>query len=318
MAPGGYNQNVQIVQHPDYVALLNEMVHNTRVIRWMDVQGQTCRSGRGESRAHWEGETLVIDTKNFHQSTSLRGSSPNLHLVERIRRVDADHLVYEFTVDDPTTWTKPWTAQVPMMKPTGSFTSTHATKAITACRDPERRAGDREERRRKPQLAAVNPREVADHITSPIRWPLRQRVGELLQTRAASLAAQPIGAHLHRTADVCLSTGRFESIPPVDEMSKSTTKPRYRRESSGDSPGCSVRTSTYARTTRGIAVDDLQDVRPMIFMPISRCGGTGWLLMKSAARLSECRKYRTRSRTFCDPVGRHRRGSDRRMSRRCT
>jgi hypothetical protein len=95
------------------------MVHNTRIIPLDGRPRVNVPQWAGEPRAHWEGDTLVIDTKNFRQSTSLRGSSPNLHLVERIRRVDADNLLYEFTVDDPTTWTKPWTAQVPMVKADG-------------------------------------------------------------------------------------------------------------------------------------------------------------------------------------------------------
>jgi hypothetical protein len=119
MTPGGYNQNVQIVQHTDYVVLLNEMIHNARIIPLDDRPRLNVPQWVGESRGHWEGDTLVIDTRNFHQNTSLRGSSPNMHLVERITRVDADNLLYEFTVDDPTTWTKPWTAQVPMVKSEG-------------------------------------------------------------------------------------------------------------------------------------------------------------------------------------------------------
>ena len=119
MAPGGYNQNVQIVQHPNYVALLNEMIHNTRIIPLDGRPLVDVPQWAGESRGHWEGDTLVIETTNFHQNTSLRGSSRNLRLVERLRRVDADSLLYEFTVDDPTTWTKPWTAQVPMVKTEG-------------------------------------------------------------------------------------------------------------------------------------------------------------------------------------------------------
>jgi hypothetical protein len=119
IAPGGYNQNVQIIQHRDYVVLLNEMIHNARVIPLDGRPRLNIAQWVGESRARWDGDTLVIDTKNFHQNTSLRGSSPNLHLTERIRRVDADNLLYEFTVDDPTTWTKPWTAQVPMVKAEG-------------------------------------------------------------------------------------------------------------------------------------------------------------------------------------------------------
>jgi hypothetical protein len=119
MAPGGYNQNVQIVQHPNYVALLNEMIHNTRIIPLDGRPLVDVPQWAGQSRGHWEDDTLVIETTNFHQNTSLRGSSRNLRLVERLRRVDADNLLYEFTVDDPTTWTKPWTAQVPMVKAEG-------------------------------------------------------------------------------------------------------------------------------------------------------------------------------------------------------
>ena len=119
MAPGGYNQNVQIVQHPNYVALLNEMIHNVRIIPLDGRPRVGVPQWAGESRAHWESDTLVIETTNFRQNTSLRGSSPNMRLVERLRRVDADSLLYEFTVDDPTTWTKPWTAQVPMVKTEG-------------------------------------------------------------------------------------------------------------------------------------------------------------------------------------------------------
>ena len=119
MTPGGYNQNVQIVQHADYVVLLNEMIHNARIIPLDDRPRSNVPQWAGESRGRWEGDALVIDTRNFHQNTSLRGSSPTMHLVERIKRVDANSLLYEFTVDDPTTWTKPWTAQVPMVKSDG-------------------------------------------------------------------------------------------------------------------------------------------------------------------------------------------------------
>ena len=119
MSPGGYNQNVEIVQHPTYVVLLNEMVHNARVIPLDGRPRVNVKQWAGESRGHWEADTLVIETTNFLESTSLRGSSPKMHLVERIRRADADSLIYEFTVDDPTTWTKPWTAQLPMVKSDG-------------------------------------------------------------------------------------------------------------------------------------------------------------------------------------------------------
>jgi hypothetical protein len=119
MVPGGYNQNVQITQHPDYVVLLNEMVHNARIIPLDGKPRANIPQWVGESTGHWEGDTLVIETKNFHQNTSLRGSGPKMHLIERIKRVDADNLLYSFTVDDPSTWTKPWTAEVPMVKADG-------------------------------------------------------------------------------------------------------------------------------------------------------------------------------------------------------
>ena len=114
MTPGGYNQNVQIVQAPGYVVLMNEMVHTARIVPLDGRPHGNVRSWAGTSRGHWDGDTLVVDTKNFSHETSLRGSSPNLHLVERFTRVDAETLQYEFTADDPTTWTRPWTVQMPM------------------------------------------------------------------------------------------------------------------------------------------------------------------------------------------------------------
>jgi hypothetical protein len=70
----------------------------------------------GDSRGRWEGDTLVVDTTGFLGETAFPNAGPNLHLTERFKRVDAETLLYEFTVSDPTTWTKPWTAQVPMRK----------------------------------------------------------------------------------------------------------------------------------------------------------------------------------------------------------
>ncbi len=118
MTPGAYNNHVQIAQAPGYVTLVVEMVHDARVI---PVDGRPRLPARipqykGDSRGRWEGRTLVIDTTNFLRETSFRGSSANMHLVERLTRVDADTLLYEFTVEDPKTWTKPWTAAIPMKK----------------------------------------------------------------------------------------------------------------------------------------------------------------------------------------------------------
>ena len=120
MTPGGYNNNVQLLQTPEYVALLNEMNHDVRIIP-MDRRPhlpEHIAQWRGDSRGHWEGDTLVVETTNFLRETSFMrgGSSANLHLVERFTRVSADRLMYEATVEDPTTWTRPWTFAIPMKK----------------------------------------------------------------------------------------------------------------------------------------------------------------------------------------------------------
>ncbi len=118
MTPSAYNNNMQLFQTADHVVILNEMVHNARII---PLDGRShlpadLRQWVGDSRASWDGDTLVVETRNFLRETSLGGSSANLHLVERFTRVDADTLLYEFTVSDPTTWTGPWTAEVLMTR----------------------------------------------------------------------------------------------------------------------------------------------------------------------------------------------------------
>ena len=116
MTPSAYNNNVQIFQSADHVAILNEMVHSARIIP-LDGRRHLPASVRqwiGDSRASWEDDTLVVETRNFLGETSLGGSSANMRLVERFTRVDAATLLYEFTVSDPTTWSGPWTAQVLM------------------------------------------------------------------------------------------------------------------------------------------------------------------------------------------------------------
>jgi hypothetical protein len=116
MIPGGYNMNVQIIQSPGYVVLVNEMVHSARIVPLDGRPHEKVASWIGTSRGRWQGDTLIVETKNFARETSLRGSSPNLRLIERFTRTGPGALVYEFTVDDPTTWTKPWTAQITMRK----------------------------------------------------------------------------------------------------------------------------------------------------------------------------------------------------------
>ena len=116
MTPGAYNNNFQLVQTARYVVILNEMVHSARIVPLDGRPHGTIRQWKGDSRGRWEGDTLVVDTTNFKRETSLEGSSANTHLIERFTRTDANTLLYEFMVDDPTIWTRPWTAVIPMSK----------------------------------------------------------------------------------------------------------------------------------------------------------------------------------------------------------
>ena len=114
--PGGYNNHFQIFQTPGHVVILIEMVHEARIIP-LDGRphvGPTLGQWLGDSRGRWQGDTLVVETTNFTDKTNFRGSGKGLHLIERFTRLDADTLDYEFTVDDSTTWTTPWTAAWPL------------------------------------------------------------------------------------------------------------------------------------------------------------------------------------------------------------
>jgi len=107
-----YNNNHQIVQTPDRVVIVTEMVHDARIVR-MNAQhvSKDIRLWLGDSVGHWEGDTLVVETTNFTDKTRFRGSSENLKVTERFMRVDDHTLLYRFTIDDPATWTKPWTGE---------------------------------------------------------------------------------------------------------------------------------------------------------------------------------------------------------------
>jgi hypothetical protein len=114
MLPALYNNNYQIVQTKDYVMILVEMVHDVRVIRMNSThKPASVRQLLGDSIGHWEGDTLVVDTTNFTDKTRFRGSSENLHVIERFQRVDPSTILYRATIDDPTTYTKPWTLEYP-------------------------------------------------------------------------------------------------------------------------------------------------------------------------------------------------------------
>jgi len=121
MLPAAYNNNMQIVQGPGYVAILHEMNHSVRII---PTDGrphvpQSIRQWRGDSSGHWEGDTLVVDVTNFTGRNPFRGSGEKLHLVERFTRVDENTILYRFTVEDPETWDKPWSAELAMAKENG-------------------------------------------------------------------------------------------------------------------------------------------------------------------------------------------------------
>ena len=115
---GPYNNYVQLFEMPNAVIIVSEMIHDARIV-WMDGRPHLpphVKLWLGDSRGRWEGTTLVVDTTNFTEKTGFRGSSEQLHLVERFTRVDGKTLQYEYTVDDPATFTSRWTAVLPMTK----------------------------------------------------------------------------------------------------------------------------------------------------------------------------------------------------------
>ena len=123
MMNSGYNSNYQIVQGPGYVMILVEMIHDARIIPIIDGKQaalpDTMRQWMGDSRGHWDGDTLVVETTNLNGKNPFRGSSERMKVTERLWRVDANTLGYRFTIDDPATWTQPWTAEAPMTKSVG-------------------------------------------------------------------------------------------------------------------------------------------------------------------------------------------------------
>ena len=118
MLPGGYNNNYQIVQGPGYVMIIVEMIHDARII---PTDGRPhlpkhVRQWMGDSRGRWEGTTLVVETTNFTDRTAFRGSGENLRLIERFTRSGPDEILYQFTVEDPASFTRPWSAELPMRR----------------------------------------------------------------------------------------------------------------------------------------------------------------------------------------------------------
>ena len=176
ITPGGYNQNLQVFQTPDHVVLVTEMVHTVRVV---PLDGRPVLPGHvrqwsGDSRGHWEGDTLVIETANFNDQRRWRGTTRNMTLVERLTRVDADTLEYEYTVTDPQTWTRPWTASIPMQRERPAALRVRLPRGeLQHARDPGRASGRGSRgcggRRAAQRLGAAVSRTPGD------RQPLRRR-----------------------------------------------------------------------------------------------------------------------------------------------
>jgi hypothetical protein len=162
MMPSAYNNNYQLVQTDKYVLIVNEMAHETRII---PLDGRpplpsTVRQWNGSSRGHWDGDTLVIETTNFRTETDFRGTSENMHLTERFTRIAPDVLLYEFTVDDPETYTRPWTVQIPSTRTDGLMYEYACNEGNIAMRDmlagarlAERKAAEAAEKKRDKEQA---------------------------------------------------------------------------------------------------------------------------------------------------------------------
>ena len=123
ISPGFYNQNLQVLQTPDHVALLTEMIHTVRVVP-LDGRAplrENIDQWSGDSRGRWEGDTLVVETTNFNGKSQWKNSTGNMTLVERITRVDPDTLEYTYTVTDQETWTSPWTASISLQRTDASM-----------------------------------------------------------------------------------------------------------------------------------------------------------------------------------------------------
>lgn len=117
MIPSAYNNNVQIVQTDDHFVIHNEMIHNIRPVRLSDIEHRDVpRKWEGDSVGSWDGDTLIIETRNFARDTAFGNSSADMHLTEKFWMIDADTLGYEFTIEDPATWTAPWTVMFPMRR----------------------------------------------------------------------------------------------------------------------------------------------------------------------------------------------------------
>ena len=114
IVPGAYNNNIQIVQTEDHIMILSEMIHRARIIRFDDEHQTKVLKWDGDAIARFEGDTLVIKTQHFYYHDNGRGASEKMVLEERIRRIGANTLEYDFTIEDPLSWDQPWSAKFPL------------------------------------------------------------------------------------------------------------------------------------------------------------------------------------------------------------
>lgn len=119
--PTLYNNNIEIVQGPGYVAIVHEMIHETRIVPLDGSEFTGIPGWIGESRGHWEGDTLVVETRNFNSEVSYQGSGENLRVTERFTRAAPDRLDFEMTLEDETHWTQPWTVAYTMVPTDGNL-----------------------------------------------------------------------------------------------------------------------------------------------------------------------------------------------------
>jgi hypothetical protein len=160
MLGGAYNNDYQIMQAPGYVMILTEMLHDVRVIP-LDGRPQlppNVRQWTGSSRGRWDGQTLVVETTNLTDKFAFQGASENMRLTERFTRVDAQTIRYQFTVEDPATWTSPWSAEVPWQKTKGPIFE-HAChegnyglyNTLAGARAEEKRAAEEAAKKKSPK-----------------------------------------------------------------------------------------------------------------------------------------------------------------------
>ena len=151
MMNAGYNSNYQIVQAPGYVMILTEMIHDVRIIA---LDGRSAppaglRQWTGVSRGRWDGNTLVVESTNFNGKNPFRNASDQMKVTERFTRVSESEVTYRFTVEDPATWDRPWTAEAPMAKTVGPIfefacheTNYGVANILAGARADEKRAAE--------------------------------------------------------------------------------------------------------------------------------------------------------------------------------